>query len=52
MGSLYTQVPRPLAWTGLLQGTRPEKSFRSQDSLFTKTPLWKATLKLDTDSLV
>ena len=52
MGSLYTQVLRPLIWTGLLQETRPAKSFRSQESVFTKTPLWKAALKLETDPLV
>lgn len=52
MGSLYTQVLRPLVWTGLLQETQADRSFRAQDSLFTKTPLWKAALKLDTDSMV
>ncbi len=52
MGSLYTQVLGPLVWTGLLQETRLNGSFRSQDSLFTETPLWKAALKLDTDSTV
>ena len=52
MGSLYTQVLRPLVWTGVLRETWSEKSFRSQDSLFTKTPLWKAALKLDSDSMV
>ncbi|WP_420567748.1 hypothetical protein [Thalassovita sp.] len=52
MGSLYTQILRPLVWTGLLQETRPNKSFRTQDSLFTKTPLWKVALKLETDSMV
>lgn len=52
MGGLYGQVLRPLVWTGLLQETRPERSFRSQDAIYTKTPLWKVALKLDTDSLV
>ena len=52
MANLYTQVLRPLIWTGLLQETRPAKSFRSQESVFTKTPLWKAALKLETDSQV
>ena len=52
MGNLYTQVLRPLIWTGLLQETRPAKSFRSQESMFTKTPLWNAALKLETDSQV
>ena len=52
MGNLYTQVLRPLIWTGLLQETRLEKSFRSQESVFTKTPLWKATLILETDRMV
>lgn len=49
MANLYTQVLRPLIWTGLLEETRPAKSFRSQESVFTKTPLWKAALKLETD---
>jgi hypothetical protein len=52
MGKLYTQVLRPLIWTGLLQETRPAKSVRSQDSVFTKTSLWKAALQLETDSHV
>ncbi|MDD9976904.1 MAG: hypothetical protein OXQ30_04085 [Boseongicola sp.] len=52
MGNLYTRVLRPIVWTGLLQETRLHGSFRSQDSLFTKTSLWKAALKLDTDSMV
>lgn len=52
MANLYAQVLRPLIWTGLLQETRPAKSFRSQESVFTKTPLWKAALKLETDSQV
>jgi hypothetical protein len=52
MGGLYTQVLRPLVWTGLFQETRLNGSFRAQDSLFTKIPLWKAALKLDTDSMV
>lgn len=52
MGNLYIQLLRPLCWTGLLQETRPAKSSHSQESLFTKTPLWKAALTLDTDPLV
>jgi hypothetical protein len=52
MGKLYIQVLRPLIWTGLLQEIRPGKSFRSQKSVFTKTPLWKVALKLETDSMV
>jgi hypothetical protein len=52
MANLYTQVLRPLIWTGLIQETRSAKSFRSQESVFTKTPLWKASLKLETDSQV
>lgn len=52
MGALYMQVLRPLVWTGMLQETRPEKSFRTQDSVFIKTPLWRVSLKLETDSIV
>ena len=51
MGALYIQVLRPLLWTGLLEETRPEKSFRSQDSVFSKTPLWRTSLKLESDSI-
>lgn len=52
MGALYTQVLRPLVWTGLLHETRPDKSYRIRDSVFSKTPLWRAALKLETDSIV
>jgi hypothetical protein len=52
MGRLYTQILRPLVWTGFLQETRLDGSLRARDSLFTKTPLWKAALKLDTESMV
>ena len=48
LSSLYVQVLRPLCWTGLLQEQRPV-GFRLEDRLFTKTPLWHAALRLDTD---
>jgi len=52
LGSLYIQVLRPLCWAGLLHQQRSEDSFRSEDAVFRKTPLWKAVLQLETDSMV
>jgi len=44
--SLYVQVLRPLCWAGLLEEKRIGKSSRTHQSIFSKTPLWKAGLKL------
>ena len=52
MGALYFQVLRPLCWAGLLHQQRDADSYRMEDALFVKTPLWKATLRLDTDGEV
>jgi hypothetical protein len=52
LGSFYLNVLRPLCWTGLLHMTRVKGLQSTERSVFTKTPLWKAALKLDTDSLV
>lgn len=49
MGNLYIQVLRPLCWAGLLHEQRGTGSFRTQDTVFTKTPLWRAALQLETD---
>ena len=51
VSSLYVQVLRPLCWTGLLHEQRQD-GFRLSTSIFTKTPLWRAALQLDTDDLV
>lgn len=52
LSSLYIQVLRPLCWTGLLNMDRA-KGFRSaEQSVFTKTPLWKVALRLETDGMV
>ena len=48
LSSLYVQVLRPLCWTGLLHEERLD-GFRTEGSVFTKTPLWRAALHLDTD---
>ena len=52
LGSLYLNVLRPLCWTGLLHMTRVKGFQSTERSVFTKTPLWKAALKLETDSRV
>lgn len=52
LSSLYIQVLRPLCWTGLLQMDRNESVRSTQRSVFTKTPLWRAVLRLETDALV
>ena len=52
LGSLYVEVLRPLCWTGLLREDRPDGLIRTEHSLFTKTPLWRAALRLSTDPMV
>ncbi|MEQ9260566.1 MAG: hypothetical protein RIG84_15885 [Roseovarius sp.] len=52
LSSLYVQVLRPLCWTGLLKETRAKGLLRTRESMFTKTPLWRATLRLETDGMV
>jgi len=52
MGALYIQVLRPLCWAGLLHEESGAVSYRMEDELFVKTPLWKAALRLDTDQTV
>ncbi len=46
--AFYAHVLRPLSWAGLLAEHRTGQGF-DQRELFTKTPLWTAALKLDTD---
>lgn len=48
-GQLYVEVLRPLCWLGLLQVVGEER-MASRDNLYAKTPLWHATLRLDTDA--
>jgi hypothetical protein len=45
-------VLRPLCWAGLLQQERGTPSYRFEDAVFMKTPLWRATLRLETDGMV
>jgi hypothetical protein len=52
MGQLYIQMLRPLCWTGLLQQARGTPSYRFEEAVFMKTPLWRATLRLETDGLI
>lgn len=52
LSNLYIQVLRPLCWTGLLHMTRAKGLLSTERSVFTKTPLWKSALKLETDSMV
>lgn len=51
LSSLYVQVLRPLYWTGLLREQRTG-GIAAAGSVFTKTPLWRAALQLDTNDLV
>jgi hypothetical protein len=48
MSDLYMQVLRPLCWLGLLQVVGEERM--SGNTAYAKTPLWHATLRLDTDA--
>lgn len=52
LSSLYVQVLRPLCWTGLLREDRADGRSRTERSVFTKTPLWRAALRLATDDEV
>ena len=52
LSSLYVQVLRPLCWTGLLREDRADGLSRTERSVFTKTPLWRAALRLATDDEV
>lgn len=51
VSSLYSQVLLPLCWTGLLSEHRSDRGYLS-DRVYIKTPLWKAALQLETDSMV
>lgn len=46
--SLYVHVLRPLCWAGLLNEHRTGTCLNRRD-FYTKTPLWPAALKLETD---
>ena len=52
LSNLYIQVLRPLCWTGLLQENRAKGLLWTRESTFTKTPLWRAALRLETDGMV
>ena len=52
MGRLYGQVLRPLCWSGLLQQDQGKRSYRTEEAVFMKTPLWRAALRLETDRMV
>ena len=46
--ALYVTVLRPLCWAGLLEEEDPHRSLSNEK--FTKTELWRRTLRLDTDT--
>ena len=46
--TLYVTVLRPLCWAGLLKEEEPHRLL--SDERFTKTELWRRTLRLDTDT--
>jgi hypothetical protein len=52
LSNFYIQVLRPLCWAGLLHEYQASGEFRTEQRLFTKTPLWRAALSLDTDNMV
>jgi hypothetical protein len=52
LSTFYIQVLRPLCWTGLLEENRAKGLLRTRESTFTKTPLWRAALRLETDGMV
>ena len=48
---LFSHVLRPLSWIGFLTETRSGEDFLSP-RIYTKTPLWRTCLQLDTDDMV
>lgn len=52
LSNLYIQVLRPFCWTGLLQENRAKGLLRTKESVFSKTPLWREALRLETDGFV
>ncbi|MEO8723039.1 MAG: hypothetical protein ABI395_05875 [Sphingobium sp.] len=46
--TIYSHVLRPLCWMGFLTEHKSGQGFLSE-RIYTKTPLWSATLRLDTD---
>eukprot|EP01037_Dinobryon_pediforme_P014876 gene14876-15013_t len=52
LGQLYIEVLRPLCWAGLLHESQTSRIDRFETRVFTKTPLWRAALRLDTDDLI
>jgi hypothetical protein len=52
LSSLYIQVLRPLCWAGLLHMDRAKGPLSTERSVFIKTPLWRAALRLETDRLL
>ncbi len=50
MGQLYVQVLRPLCGAGLLQQERGTPSYRFEEAVFMKTPLWRAALRLKAEA--
>lgn len=50
--SFYVSVLRPLCWAGLLEEIKAANNNWSIDRLFVKTPLWQATLRLETDHML
>lgn len=49
--SFYAGVLRPLCWLGLLEEIEAENNYFA-DRLFVKTPLWEASLALETDHIL
>lgn len=49
LSALYVNVLRPLCWAGLLYETRADRRYHTKEYVFSKTPLWRATLRLYTD---
>lgn len=47
----YIAVLRPLCWLGFLREHKPTDIRKWQDAIFTKTPLWQAALRLQTDEM-
>jgi hypothetical protein len=52
LSSLSIQVLRPLCWAGLLHMDRAKGPLSTERSVFIKTPLWRAVLRLETDRLL
>lgn len=52
LGTLWSQVLRPLCWLELLEEQQVEQMGGFGDPIYATTPLWRAAFDLETDSFI